>query len=60
MTLQLLNSEFPYIWGKFDFLFYLCTYNILRQPLYAQWDSAFTESPQSNKTSFCVYWLYAK
>ncbi len=22
MTLQLLHSEFPYIWGKFDFLFY--------------------------------------
>ncbi len=22
MTLQLLRSEFPYIWGKFDFLFY--------------------------------------
>jgi hypothetical protein len=21
MTLQLLHSEFPYIWGKFDFLF---------------------------------------
>jgi hypothetical protein len=27
MTLQLLHSEFPYIWGKFDFLFYQC--NIL-------------------------------
>ncbi len=25
MTLQLLHSEFPYIWGKFDFLFYQCT-----------------------------------
>jgi hypothetical protein len=24
MTLQLLHSEFPYIWGKFDFLFYQC------------------------------------
>jgi hypothetical protein len=22
MTLQVLHSEFPYIWGKFDFLFY--------------------------------------
>ena len=22
MTFQLLHSEFPYIWGKFDFLFY--------------------------------------
>ncbi len=22
MTLQLIHSEFPYIWGKFDFLFY--------------------------------------
>ncbi len=22
MTLQLVHSEFPYIWGKFDFLFY--------------------------------------
>jgi hypothetical protein len=22
--LQLLHSEFPYIWGKFDFLFYQC------------------------------------
>jgi hypothetical protein len=25
MTLQPLHSEFPYIWGKFDFLFYQCT-----------------------------------
>jgi hypothetical protein len=25
MTLQLLHSEFPYIRGKFDFLFYQCT-----------------------------------
>ncbi len=25
MTLQLLHSEFPYIGGKFDFLFYQCT-----------------------------------
>ncbi len=24
MTLQLLHSEFPHIWGKFDFLFYRC------------------------------------
>ncbi len=24
MTLQLLPSEFPYIWGKFNFLFYQC------------------------------------
>ncbi len=24
ITLQLLHSEFPYIWGKFDFLFYQC------------------------------------
>ncbi len=24
MTLQLLHSEFPYISGKFDFLFYQC------------------------------------
>ncbi len=28
MTLQLLPSEFPYIWGKFSFLFYQCTYFI--------------------------------
>jgi hypothetical protein len=26
MTLQLLHSEFPYIWGKFLFLFYQCNY----------------------------------
>ncbi len=25
MTLQLLHSEFPYIWGKFDILFYHCS-----------------------------------
>ncbi len=25
MTLQLLHSEFPYMWGKFSFLFYQCT-----------------------------------
>ncbi len=27
MTLQLLHSEFPYIWGKFSFLFYQCITN---------------------------------
>ncbi len=26
MTLLLLHSEFPCIWGKFDFLFYQCVY----------------------------------
>ena len=26
MTLQLLHSEFPYIRGKFDYLFYQCNY----------------------------------
>ncbi len=26
MTLQLLHSEFSYIWGKLDFLFYHCKY----------------------------------
>ena len=29
MTLQLLHSEFPYIWGKFYFIFYQCTGNLL-------------------------------
>ncbi len=35
VTLQLLHSEFPYIWGKFSFLFYQCTYPtpILLPPL---------------------------
>jgi hypothetical protein len=32
MSLQLLHSEFPYIWGKFDFLFYQCTPHQLTQP----------------------------
>jgi hypothetical protein len=27
MTLKLLHSEFPYIRGKFDFLFYQCMYD---------------------------------
>ncbi len=31
MALQLLHSEFPYIWGKFDFLFYQCVVQ-LRYP----------------------------
>jgi hypothetical protein len=26
MTLQLLHSEFPYIWGNLDFLFYQCAW----------------------------------
>ncbi len=25
MILQLLHFEFPYIWGKFDFIFYQCS-----------------------------------
>jgi hypothetical protein len=32
MTLQLLHYEFPYIWGKFDFLFYQC--NLLHPRLF--------------------------
>ncbi len=32
MTLQLLHSEFPYIWGKFDLLFYHVTWlNVLKK-----------------------------
>ncbi len=35
MTLQLLHSEFPYICGKFDFLFYQCgAYNSLSTTQY--------------------------
>ncbi len=30
MTLQLLHSEFPYIWGKFYFLFYQCRFTAMR------------------------------
>jgi hypothetical protein len=29
MTFQLLHSEFPYIWGNFDFLFYQCAARLL-------------------------------
>ncbi len=29
MTLPLLHSEFPYIWGKFDFLFHQCIDRVL-------------------------------
>ncbi len=29
MTLQLLHPEFPYIWWKFDFLFYQCAVKLL-------------------------------
>ncbi len=32
ITLQLLHSEFPYIWGKFSFLFYQCVEST-RDPL---------------------------
>ncbi len=35
MTLQLLPSEFPYIWGKFYFLFYQCAGKNLRAWLYS-------------------------
>jgi hypothetical protein len=28
MTLQLLHSEFPYIFGKFYYLFYQCTVRV--------------------------------
>ncbi len=31
MTLQLLHSEFPYIWEKFDFLFYQCDVPVFGQ-----------------------------
>ncbi len=31
MTLQLLHFEFPYIWGKFDFLFYHCKLQVINQ-----------------------------
>ncbi len=29
MALQMLHSEFPYLWGKFYFLFYQCSYTNL-------------------------------
>ncbi len=32
MTLQLLHSEFPYIWGKFDFLFGQCSVQTAKRP----------------------------
>ncbi len=35
MTLLLLHSEFPYLWGKFDFLFYQCTHSTLH--IYYMW-----------------------
>ncbi len=37
--LQLLHSEFPYIWGKFDFLFYHC---ILKEWGTVCWDGIVT------------------
>ncbi len=39
MTLQLLHSEFPYIWGKFDFLFYQCTDPLTVIAVYRVWSS---------------------
>ncbi len=35
MTLQLLHSELPFIWGKFDFLFYQC--NMRAQTMFEFW-----------------------
>ncbi len=42
MTLQLLHSEFPYIWGKFDYLFYQCSI------LYKWWPARTRRRPASS------------
>ncbi len=39
-TLQLLHSEFPYIRGKFDFLFYQCTYSACKLKLQRYWETS--------------------
>ncbi len=39
--LQLLHSEFPYKWGKFDFLFYQCTVLYSTAKTFAHWQCVY-------------------
>ncbi len=50
MTLQLLHSEFPYIWGKFDF-FYQCGIGL-------SYRHARLHGWRAGTTTLCRSWLY--
>ncbi len=47
MTLQLFHSEFPYIWGKFYFLFYQCTVHTVLELTCLS--SSFLRSPSTSR-----------
>ncbi len=48
MTLQLLHSEFPYIWGKFDFLFISAALRYFLIPIYSSTDFCYiTVDPET-------------
>ncbi len=72
MTLQLPHYEFPYIWGKFDFLFYQCISDLVSSIIVASttsleksvrsgsWEGRFfyiKEWRQKERKNICRSWL---
>ncbi len=56
MTLQLLHSEFPYLWGKFDFLFFRCEFS---GPSYSEQGVLFISCSFSGEGNLCLCcWEY--
>ncbi len=58
----MLHSEFPYIWGKFDFLFYQCTVlAVSGHWWFRQWADGAVEKQLLicvNKDRLCMYCMY--
>jgi hypothetical protein len=56
MTLQPHPSEFPYIWGKFYFIFYQCR----RNPTFARQSTPLSPPPPSIKKNYTVKIVQAR
>ncbi len=54
MTLQLIPSEFPYIWGKFYFLFFFCT---VKHCVVDQRETKFLFGPSWKPVFLWISWL---
>ncbi len=68
MTLQLLHSEFPHIWVKFDFLFCQCAHipvpvrrwpglQIFRIPLHCRWQNHYPMARSDSPRRHYIYYL---
>ncbi len=58
MTLQLLHSEFPDIWGKFDFLFYQCRLTVTVKNNVHSHAFTVTHPPQHSTPALSTWFTY--